>query len=204
MVLIGMTDSPFVRRVAISMKLLGLDFEHRHVSVFRQMDEFSRVNPVLKAPSFVCDDGTVLMDSTLILEEAEALAAPERRLMPREGRARREALRRIGLGLAACDKAVQVHYELTLRPAEKRHAPWIERVTAQALAAYAGLEACLGDARPWFGGQRPDAADIMTAVAWRFGQHYTAEQIPAARFPALVEYSRRAEALPEFLSTPLD
>ena len=34
MVLIGMLDSPYVRRVAICMKVLGIDFEHRPLSVF--------------------------------------------------------------------------------------------------------------------------------------------------------------------------
>ena len=63
-----MLDSPYVRRVAISLQLLGLPFEHRSVSVFRGFDEFSRINPVVKAPTLVCDDGGVLMDSTLILD----------------------------------------------------------------------------------------------------------------------------------------
>jgi hypothetical protein len=44
----------------------------------------------------------------------------------------------------------------------------------------------------------------MTAVAWRFGQFYNREHILAGRYPALVAYSARAEALPEFASTPLD
>ena len=86
MVLIGMLDSPYVRRVAVSLKLMGLPFEHRSVSVFRTYDEFRKINPVVKAPSFVCNDGTVLMDSTLILDYAEALAAPRRTLMMRSSR----------------------------------------------------------------------------------------------------------------------
>ena len=53
MKLVGMLDSPYVRRVAISLQMLGLPFEHRSVSVFRGMDEFRRVNPVVKAPTLV-------------------------------------------------------------------------------------------------------------------------------------------------------
>ncbi|SUE06186.1 Uncharacterised protein [Pantoea agglomerans] len=34
MILIGMLDSPYVRRVAIYMKVLGIQFEHRPLSVF--------------------------------------------------------------------------------------------------------------------------------------------------------------------------
>ena len=61
MQLIGMLDSPYVRRAAISLQLLGLPFEHRSISVFRMFDEFQRVNPVVTAPTLVCDDGEVLM-----------------------------------------------------------------------------------------------------------------------------------------------
>ena len=71
MQLIGMLDSPYVRRVAVSFQLLGLPFEHRSISVFRTFEQFHAINPVVKAPTLVCDDGTVLMDSTLILDYAE-------------------------------------------------------------------------------------------------------------------------------------
>jgi hypothetical protein len=46
----------------------------------------------------------------------------------------------LGLALAACEKSVQIVYEHNLRPAEKQHAPWIERVTGQLLAAYTLLD----------------------------------------------------------------
>jgi len=59
-------------------------------------------------------------------------------------------------------------------------------------------------AKPWFGGERLNAADVAVAVAWRFCQHYNAGEIPASRYPALVAYSARAEALPEFAAVPLD
>ena len=74
MKLIGMLDSPYVRRTAISLQLLGVPFEHQSLSVFRTYDQFRRINPVVKAPTMVCDDGTVLMDSTLILQYAEVVA----------------------------------------------------------------------------------------------------------------------------------
>jgi glutathione S-transferase len=204
MVLIGMPDSPYVRRVAVSMKLMGLPFEHRQVSVFRHYDRFRAINPVVKAPSFITDDGTVLMDSTLILDYLEALVPAGRRLMPPATARRLVALRLIGLAMAACEKCVQIVYEKQQRPADKRHEPWMERVTGQANAAFEELEVAVTGASPWFGGSAPDAADIAVACAWRFSQYYDAVEIPAPRYPNLVSYSRRAEALPEFLSTPLD
>src|SRR5882762_885187 len=101
--LIGMLDSPYVRRVAVALQLLGLPFEHRSISVFRTFEQFRAINPVVKAPTLVCDDGTVLMDSTLIIDYAHALAAPHRSLMPSGIAERQRALRIVGLALVACE-----------------------------------------------------------------------------------------------------
>ena len=204
MVLIGMPDSPYVRRVAISMKLMGLPFEHRQISVFRTFEQFRALNPVVKAPTLICDDGAMLMDSTLILDHLESTVAPEKRLMPAEVSARREALRLTGLALAAADKCVQIVYEKSQRPAHMRYGPWLDRVVGQASAAYAELEKSAPKSGTWLQGERFNAADVVVACAWRFGQFYNAEEIPAASYPALAAYSRRAEMLPEFVSTPLD
>ena len=54
MQLIGMLDSPYVRRVAISLKRLEIPFDHKSLSVFRDFDAFSQIN--LLAVAF--DDGT--------------------------------------------------------------------------------------------------------------------------------------------------
>jgi glutathione S-transferase len=204
MILIGMLDSPYVRRVAISMKRMGVAFEHRPLSVFRTFEQFRAINPVVKAPTLVCDDGTMLMDSTLILDHIESLVPPDRRLMPLDSKERRAALRLIGLALAAADKTVQMVYERTQRPAEKRYDPWFDRVENQALASFAELESAAAMAKPWLAGDTFSAADVMVAVAWRFGQYYHPEAIRVAAHPSLVAFSARAEMLPEFASTPLD
>jgi glutathione S-transferase len=106
--------------------------------------------------------------------------------------------------MAACEKCVQIVYEKEQRPAEKRHDPWLERVAGQANAAFGELERAAAHANPWLQGARLTAADVAVACAWRFGQYYDAAEVPASRYPALVAYSGRAEALPEFASTPLD
>jgi glutathione S-transferase len=205
MQLIGMLDSPYVRRVAISLKLYGLPFEHRPVSVFRHFDEFRRINPLVKAPSLVCDDGVVLTDSSLILDYLEQLAEPQKQLMPAApAAARRQALQLLGIALTACDKTVQVVYELQQRPAEMRHQPWLDRVQLQLTAAYDALEAAVMRAHPWLLGERLSQADVTVAVAWRFTQFYIADRVAAERYPLLAAWSARAEALSEFLATPLD
>ena len=202
MQLIGMLDSPYVRRVAISLQLLGLGFEHRSISVFSTFEQFRAINPVVKAPSLICDDGEVLMDSTLIIEYAEALAAGRRSLMPSAPDERRHTLREIGLALAACEKSIQIVYERNLRPAEKLHEPWIRRVTGQLLAAFQILETDL-IARPLaVTSAAINQAGVSVAVAWQFTQQMVPEVVPGANYAALREFSAKAEALPEFSAAP--
>lgn len=197
-----MLDSPYVRRVAISLQLFGLRFEHRPISVFSTFAQFQQINPVVKSPSLVCDDDAVLMDSTLILEYAEVLAAPRKSLMPADVLELQHALRVIGLALAACEKSVQIIYERKLRPAEKLHEPWVARVTGQLLAAYQALESELQRAPLALTSDTITQAGVTAAVAWHFTQMTLPEVVPAGDYPALREFSSQAESLPEFRSAP--
>ncbi|MEO7336600.1 MAG: glutathione S-transferase, partial [Caldimonas sp.] len=206
MQLIGMLDSPYVRRVAVSLQLLGLPFEHRSISVFRDFAEFAAINPVVKAPTLVCDDGTLLMDSTLIIDYAEALASaqdhPRTSLMPTGIAARQPALRVLGLALAACEKSVQIVYERGVRPAEKLHQPWVDRVTGQLRAACCALEAELARQPLAVTLETIDQAGVTTAVVWRFIQALTPEAAPASAHPRLQAHSQAAEQLPAFAAAP--
>jgi glutathione S-transferase len=200
--LIGMLDSPYVCRCAISFQLLGLPLEHLSLSVFRTYDEFKGINPVVKAPSLVCEDGEVLMDSTLILDYAEGIAGSGRSLMAKSGAERQHALRVIGLGLAACEKSVQIVYERNLRPAEKQHEPWVARVSGQLSAAYDELEAEINRRPPAATSAAIGQAGVTTAVAWKFTQMMIPEIVPAATYPGLAAYSARCERLTEFAAAP--
>lgn len=202
--LIGMLDSPYVRRVAVSLRLLDVPFEHRPVSVFRQIPEFQALNPLVKAPTVVTDDGLVLMDSTLLLDHVAALAPGPlpRTLMPSEPAACRQALRVIGLALAACEKAVQIVYETQLRPAEHQHAPWLDRVGRQAADAFALLEAELQRAPLAVATDTIGQDGISSAVAWSFAQLVLPGRFDPAAHPALAAHSAAAEALPAFASLP--
>jgi len=201
MKLIGMLDSAYVRRVAISLQFLGLKFEHQPLSVFRSFAEFSQINPVVKAPTLVCDDAEVLMDSTLILQYAEALAFP-RSLSPRGLKELQHDLHLTGLALAATEKSVQIVYEHGVRPPEKAHAPWLNRVTSQVLAAYAELERELAAKPLPLDAPQISQASIAVAVAWHFTQKMIPKEVPAEQFPHLVAHSLAAESLPEFMAAP--
>ncbi len=199
--LIGMLDSPYVRRVAVCFDHLQIKFRHESVSVFSNFEQFRVINPVVKAPTLVCDDGTVLMDSTLILQYAKASLAhgrslwnPDRELLAHEFRA-------VGLALMACDKSAQLIYERNLRPPEAQFAPWKERVTMQLLSAYAALEQELRS-HPYLYANEDRHAPIAAAIAWQFSQSMLATELPASDYPALVKLSARMEGGVHFKKFP--
>lgn len=203
MKLIGMLDSPYVRRVAISAKRLGIALEHESVSVFRHFEQFQQINPVVKAPTLVLDDGEVLMDSTLIIDYLEALAKPGRSLMPQGIEQRVRSLRLIGLALAACEKSVQLYYERNLRPAEIQYEPWVERVEGQLAAAYSALEREL-EKHPLKTDGSIDQDGLTLAVAWSFTNLVVPDQVKVEQFPRIAAFTAYAEGLEAFVSTPID
>ncbi|WP_367375111.1 glutathione S-transferase [Pseudomonas lini] len=203
MKLIGMLDSPYVRRVAISAKCLGIPLEHESVSVFRNFEQFQQINAVVKAPTLVLDDGEVLMDSTLIIDYLEALAAPGKSLIPNNLEQRLRSLRLIGLALAACEKSVQLYYERNLRPAQIQYAPWVERVEGQLAAAYSALERELEKQPLKIDGSIAQDG-ITLAVAWSFTNLVVPDQVEAAQFPRISAFTEYAEGLEVFVGTPIN
>ncbi len=141
MQLIGMLDSPYVRRVAVALIAAKVPFSHRPISLFRHMDEFSNLNPLLKAPTLVTGEGTALMDLNVILDYLAGAYPRIAALTPTEASRRLRAFRSTGIALTVMEKAVQRHYERALRPADKRHQPWIDRVMSQLTAGLAALDA---------------------------------------------------------------
>lgn len=200
MLLVGMLDSPYVRRAAVTATLLGLEFEHRSVSVFRHMDAFRAINPLIKAPSLVCDDGTVITDSSLIIHHFEDVAG--RSLRPDELAARARDLSLTGIGIVAADKAVSIEYERK-RPEAQRYAPWQERIVAQLDTALDLLDAAATRGEVAAGPQlRP--GDIAAAIAWGFCRFVIPDYAPEARWPALAAQATACEALDVFKLWPID
>src|SRR4051794_10587087 len=68
MILVGQYDSPYVRRVAVSLRVLGFAYEHDTRSVFADFDAMRRINPLGRIPSLVLPDGRALIDSAAILD----------------------------------------------------------------------------------------------------------------------------------------
>lgn len=202
MQLIGMLDSPYVRRIAVALIVAKVPFTHRPISLFRHMPDFSEINPLLKAPTMVADDGTVLMDSGVILDYLAAAYPRLQALTPQRASPPLRAFRATGLALTVMEKAVQRHYERLLRPAENRHPPWIERVERQLEAGLAALEFEL-PATGWISGEL-GVADITAACALGFVRLVLADIVDPSRYPNLGEFCARAEELPAFRAAPAE
>ncbi len=198
MILIGMFDSPYVRRVAISLDLLGMDFEHRDWSVGRDFDRIREHNPLGRVPTLVLDDGAALIESAMILDWLDDSVGPERALLPAHGVPRREAQHFLALATGAIDKGIQVMMERIFRPAEKRHPPWVDRCLLQSEAALDALEALTASwrEREWLGGEWPSQMDITLSC---FGTYLReAAGYDFARWPMLAARIAATEALPVF------
>jgi glutathione S-transferase len=197
MILIGQYDSPFVRRVAIALRLYGLAFEHRPWSTFGDADKIAPYNPLRRVPTLVLDGGEALIESTAILDYLDELVGPEKAMIAKKGPERRRGLKICALAAGLGDKAVSLLYERVLRKDQLKL--WVERCEAQISGALDVLEAeRAGIASPYWFGTRIGHADIMVACALRF----TGEGHPAlfseARHPALKAHAARCEALPPF------
>lgn len=200
--LIGHYDSPFVRRVAVSLHVLGIPFERKLLSVFSNADEMRAFNPLVRVPVLVLDDGECLIDSGAILDHLDETVGPERALLPARGEARREALQRMALATGIGDKAVAITYERR-KPAAKIYDTWIDRCRGQQEGALAVLDCRFGAVKAE--GSRLMQPEITVAAILGYVRLREPDTLPRGRYPALEALSARAEAHPAFkacLPTP--
>jgi glutathione S-transferase len=199
MILIGQFDSPFVRRVAIAMRLYGLSFEHYPWSVFGDAEKIARYNPLMRVPTLVLDGGEVLIESWAILDALEDMADPETSMMPADAGDRREAHKVCALATGISDKAVSMIYETVIH---NRATPaWIERCLSQIAGALGQLEASRGKhSSEWWFGSAIGHADITAACALRFlGDAHPGLFDLSEGWPMLAAHVARCEALPVFI-----
>src|SRR5579863_2585766 len=206
MLLIGMFDSPFVRRVAISLKLCGIAFEHADWSVGADFERIRQYNPLVRVPTLVLDDGEMLLESAALLDYVDELVGPQRALLPRVGRERRTALKLMAVAMGAAEKAREQVYERAFRPPEKRYEPWLARCRTQMHGALSELERHADErgAGRWLVGERMTQADISAICAFTFLTDALALTANTAPYPALRALAARCEALPEFQSTRVE
>ncbi|HEX5651299.1 MAG TPA: glutathione S-transferase family protein [Steroidobacteraceae bacterium] len=202
MQLIGMLDSPYVRRVAISMMRLGLPFQRHDWSVGADFDRIRQFSPLGRVPALVLDDGTVLVDSMSILDALDDLVGPSRALLPVTGTPRREALRLMTLATGAAEKSRDQVYERMVRPPEKFHEPWVARCREQMHGALGELEKACAHLGPsgWLVADRFTQADITVGCISTLLDDVLGVFAEGA-YPALKSHDDRCEGLPEFQAT---
>lgn len=197
MFLIGQYDSPFVRRVAIALRLYGLAFEHRPWSTFGDADKIAPYNPLRRVPTLVLDDGEALIESMIILDYLDDLVGADKAMLPRGGIERRRHLRICALASGLGDKAVSLLYERVLR--KEQLALWVKRCQAQIADVLKVLEAERAKVTtPYWLGDRIGHADVAVACVVRFTREAHPQLFDAARYPALAAHSERCEALAPF------
>jgi glutathione S-transferase len=203
MILIGQFDSPFVRRVGITLWFYGIRFEHRPWAVFRDADKIGTLNPLRRVPTLVLDDGSIHTETFACLElldemQSDAMGGDEGRLLlPRRGAQRRDGLRLCALAAGVADKAVSLVYERLIR--EHASPVWSERCALQVRETLAALETELATrGTPFFLGERLQHPDIAATCAMTFMLDAHGGFLAQSQFPSLLSLRDRCEALGEF------
>jgi len=199
MILVGRYRSPFTRRVAISLRVLGIEYEHLPYTAWSQLESVRAVNPVGRVPALVLDSGEALFDSTAILDYIDQLVGPGRALVPAAGPERRRVLRVTACALGALEKVVAALYEHTMHPPAKVHAPWLAHNENQARSGLRWLDSIAGS--PWLAGDAMTQADITTVVTYDFARIVNAPLIPDGRYPTLDALASRLSEHPAFVAT---
>lgn len=197
MQLIGQFDSPFVRRVGITLTRYGLPVEHLPWSTFGDWQRFTRHNPLRRVPCLVLDNGEAVIDSAAIIDHLDELHGREGAMIAARGAERRAALRRIALATGTADKAVSFFYARLF--AQNLDPDFVERCEGQIRAGLAALEAeAAGRNGDWWHGAEPGHDDVAAACVVRFLSETYAQLVDPGDYPALADHSRRAEQRPEF------
>ena len=204
MKLIGRNLSPYTRRVAIAMDLLGVKHERVYLTPWQeaQAKDIRAANPLTRVPILALDDGETLIESGAILDHVMELAGPAKSLIPAAGKARRDCLRIAALGTGVLDKGVNAFYERTKRPTEKVHQPWHDHLASQVTGGLEALEAL--PMTPWFLGDKMTIADITAAVAVAFVKRTSPQLFPAGAYPKLEALAAKCESMPAFKASPLE
>ena len=204
MQLIGQYDSGFVRRVGITLRHYGYPFTHHPHSVFRDAEHIAEHNPLLRVPTLVLDDGTVLVDSSVCIEVLDGRFAAAHGedhpalLLPRSGLQREAGLRACGFACGLLDKAVTLVYERLQHPVAAPQ--WQARCEHQLLATLSLLEQERQQQSTAFWlGAALSHADIAITCALTFVANAHPQLLSRApSLTALRDLSGRCEALPNF------
>jgi glutathione S-transferase len=199
-ILYGRHASPFVRRVAVTLRLYGIDYRHQPLMPFGpDKARLAKFNPIARVPALGLPDGEMLVDSAVILDYLDSLVGPGRALTPAAGPARRRVLTLLAVAHGVNEKLVVSLYERHFRPREAWHRPWLDACDKQVRDGFAWLNDAL--AGPYFLGETMTQADITVAVFWLFARGKRPNFIAGLGCNRLDELAERLQATPAFRAT---
>lgn len=170
MKLIGSLGSPYVRKVRVVLAEKKLDYQFELENVWAPDTAISKLNPLGKVPSLVMDDGSVMIDSRVMVEYLDTLT-PVCKLLPANSRDRADVKCWEALADGIIDAAVIVRLE-RLRPIELQSEDWVARQQGKVKLGLAALSDKLGDL-PYCMGKNYSLADVAVGctlgwLAFRF------------------------------------
>lgn len=199
MKLIGYYSSPYVRRVAITLKMYGLAFEHLPFSTSADRDAIKRYNPTGRIPALVLQTDEVLIDSSAIIDHLDELIGPQKALSPTAGAPRRKVVFMVSLALAAADKYVAAYYESMKRPQPRVWPEWLAHLECQIDAALSGLDERATE--PFLCGDMLSQADVTTVAVVEAMRLDMTHLAPGGRYRNLDRIINSTFELPAFRET---
>ena len=196
MILVGQYDSPFVRRVAVSLHHYHMPFTRKPLSVFGDKKEVQTINPLLRVPILILEDGETLIDSNAIIDHLDHVAGPARALTPHNGPERRKVLQVCAVSTGISDKVVSLFFERTFHDAKQVSKNLDERLSSQIATSLAWLESRCGS--PWFFDGKMTQADVTVGCVLSHVKLRLPEFFPADKYPKLHAISRHCEMREEF------
>ncbi len=191
MILIGQYDSPFTRRVGITMSLYGLAFEHNTWSVFGNADDLAKINPLIRVPTLVLDSGEALIETAAIIDYLDSLVSADKRLLPQQQPERYRVQNVVSMASGVSDMAVRLFYEQRLHETPSDY--YVKRLTRQLEQTLAVL-----DALPRAEGPMTQA-DIAITCMFRHLSECHPTIAGKGRYPTLEKHCAKYEALPIFV-----
>lgn len=183
-------SSPNVRKVALALEEMGLDYQPRHVAVFRgeQYDAgFLALNPMAKVPVIIDADGPAgsepIFESAAILIYLAENYGPQ--FLPQRAPERYAALKWLVLQVASAGPALGNHSHFRLQAEQNEYAA--KRFRHMAAQVYRAVERRLGEAT-WLGG---DAYSIADMAMYPWARYLARHGMDASEFPHLSAWEAR-------------
>ena len=192
--LVGYYDSPFVRRVAAVLNVLDLPFENIELSVWQESEKIAPISPLARVPILQLEDGRVLNDSNVIIDQLVRIYGQHTALLPTEMGEYHRVNNLIGYTMGLTEKLAQLYIETKIREPELLSVKLKARYEEQISATLAFLDQELKPADTHV--QKPSVLNISLSVALQFMLNVFGEHWVLADYPKLNKLTDKMELHP--------